>query len=195
MIQRLLPALVLSTTVLMGCASDDAGRQPDMSDYTSVVRMADPSHRFPPTASVLLLRNELDLDPRYDRIHLAADVCESLTRAMADRGYRLVLSGDADYYMCCRILVENTSQPLDLQNYGDAVQPCGIWFSMGPGSDGYEVGSLVIDVYQKGLMVPRWRGVVQASVRPDLDREQRRRRIDAGIDVLLEGFPPGRDRG
>ena len=192
MIQKLLPTLVLSTTILMGCVSEEASRQPPMSDHVSVVRMADPSHRFPPTASVLLLRNELDLDPRYDRIHLAADVRDSLARAMADRGYSLVLSGDADYYMCCRILVERTSEPLDLQNYEDAVRPCGSWFSH---AAGYERGSLVIDLYQKGLMVPRWRGVAQASALPELDREQRQRRVDAGIALLLRGFPPGRGRG
>ena len=73
MIQKLLPTLILSTIILMGCAHEETSRRHTMSDYASVVRMADPSHRFPPTATVLLLRNELDRDPRYDRVHLAAD--------------------------------------------------------------------------------------------------------------------------
>jgi hypothetical protein len=191
---KLLPVLVLSATVLAGCVSEEAGRRPPKSEYTSVIRMTDPSHRFPPTASVLLLRNELDLDPRYDRVHLAAEVRDGVARAMARRGYRLVLGGEADYYLCCRVLVEKTSKPLDLQNYGDAVRPCGKWFSPGGGAD-YEIGSLVIDVYQKGLMVPRWRGVVQARALPELDREKRRSRIEAGVELLLEGFPPGRGQG
>ncbi len=195
MIQKLLPTLVLSTTILMGCVSEEASRQPPMSEYTSVVRMADPSHHFPPTARVLLLRNELDLDPRYERVQLAMDVRQSLGKAMAERGFRLVLSGDADYFMCCRVLVEKTSQPLDLQNYGDAVRPCGNWFSGGPDSAGHERGTLVIDVYQKGLMVPRWRGLVQARALPELGPEQRRSRVDAGIKLLLEGFPPRRGGG
>ena len=195
MIRKRLSMLVLSTTLLMGCVETEVSRSSPIDNYTSVVRMADPSHRFPPTAKVLLLRNELDLDPRYDRVHLAADVRESLARAMANRGYQLVLGGDADYFLCCRVLVEETSQPLDLQNYGDAVRPCGDWFSMGANPAGHERGSLVIDVYQKGLMLPRWRGVVQARAIPELDRAQRRSRIDAGIELLLETFPPGRRGG
>jgi hypothetical protein len=195
MIQKLLPTLVLSTTLLMGCVTEKTRTGPSLNDYVSVVRVADPSHRFPPTASVLLLRNELDLDPRYDRVHLRADLRDGLSKAMANRGYRLVLSGDADYYMCCRILVDNTTQPLDLQNYGDAVRPCGTWFDLGPNPGGYGKGALVIDVYQKDLMIPRWRGLLQAGVLPDLGREQRRDRIDAGIELLLKGFPPRKGRG
>ncbi len=155
----LLPVLLLLWP-LAGCATDDV----------QVSRTFDPLTAFPAEATYAWdeSANQLPQDPRLQPMNLGPVLEETANEAFGARGYRVVTSGEPDYFLSHQLTVHNWYGPDNTRSIGS-------------------LSLLLVDAESSRRV---WMGFARAEVHVGLSEEERRARLLETLDRMLEDFPP-----
>jgi hypothetical protein len=159
---RMLGGILL--VALAGCASD-----------VSVGTAYDPLTVFPRQGTFAWDESSNVISERIAHLDLADLLPPAVEGALANRGWRKVARAEADVLVSYEVSVAT-------------------WVQVAvPGSDDEHsraVGSLSIALRDPDDRRRLWVGFAEAEMTPSLSREERRTRIEAGLERLFEEFPP-----
>jgi hypothetical protein len=121
-------------------------------------------------------------------------VMDAVTQALTGKGWKLVPEGQAD----AQVLVHGASRTKkDLNTFYSGMGGYGYrgWGAMGGTGTAtttvteYQVGTLVVDVFDAKSKSLMWRGIAQDEVSDSADKNIEK--IGKATDALFKDFPPG----
>ncbi|MGI9276433.1 MAG: DUF4136 domain-containing protein [Endozoicomonas sp.] len=129
------------------------------------------------------------LDGLLDRRVRAA-----VDRGFQARGIRQVAAADADFlvnYLTVTKTRREDNQVVTSMGYGLGSRGLGLGVRTETRVRDYEEGSLIIDIVNPADKELVWRGRSRSRVVESSTPEKRTEKIDAAVQAILEGFPPG----
>ena len=132
-------------------------------------------------------------DPRIDDPLINARIERAIDRAVAAKGFARVETEQADFHVTFYIGID---RKLDVTTMPRSYGYYGRWGGFYGGTttyvDQYDVGTLLIDVIDRGRNELVWRGVGETRLRQSRTPQESEQRIQQTVDAVLESFPPGR---
>ena len=133
-------------------------------------------------------------DPRLDSTLLHERIRNAVEAQLAERGYKKVASGRADFLVAYHTAVQRKIDVDTIyRGYGYGPDTWG-W---GAGHDTvvyeYDQGTLLLDVLDPKAHRLLWRGSAKAVVSEESTPEKRTKLINEAVAKLLEQFPPEED--
>jgi len=132
-------------------------------------------------------------DPRIDDPLINARIERAIDRAVAAKGFARVETEQADFHVTFYIGID---RKLDVTTMPRSYGYYGRWGGFYGGTttyvDQYDVGTLLIDVIDRGRNELVWRGVGETRLRQSRTPQESEQRIQQTVDAVLKDFPPGR---
>ena len=121
-----------------------------------------------------------------------AEIKESIDSEMAGKGFTKVEGDEADLLLGYHVAV-NRERQWNAYGMGDGFPWAGIRTATASAtSSTIEVGTLVLDMYDRAAKQLVWTGSATNTINLSKDRQKNQRNLDKAMQKLLKGFPPTR---
>ena len=148
-------------------------------------------------------------DPRVDDERLEAWIRAAVNNELSALGFEKVENATPDFLIGYHLAIDARLEVTTInETYHNPAGIDGYRYSFGKyhphvGATGYgpqktvlrefEQGSLILDISDPESAELTWRGVAQAEVHENYSPEQRRKRINNAVHMILKPFPPKAD--
>jgi hypothetical protein len=180
---------ILAALLCAGCATDKVFEEElGRSNMITVENSAIP---IPPSATFAWAPQitRYYSDPRFKNTPLQGMFHNAIKRKLQEKGYRYTPSPDQSDLLVGYVLALESAVSDDAIKRIYGVEPG--FLAESPDREKYEKGTVIIDVYETRTRRSVWRTILQGFAVFDLSEEERRGRVEATVNMMLQGFRGG----
>lgn len=180
---------ILAVIICAGCASDRAHEE-DLSK-ANMITLDNSAVKFPPSATFTWAPKitRYYADPRLKNVPLRGMFHNAIRKTLGEKGFQYTPSpAQSDLLVGYVVALESALDDDKIRRiYG--IEPG--FTTESPDPKKYEKGTVIIDVYETVTRRSVRRVILQGFAVFDLSEEERLARVEATVEMMLEGFNKG----